>query len=42
MVLVAVVEVFAERKTADTVHGYFRGGNKMPWWLSGTVFVLFP
>ena len=26
-------------KEGDTAHGYFLGGNKMPWWLIGTAFV---
>ena len=33
------VGVFAGRRRADTAHGYFLGGNKMPWWLIGTAFV---
>lgn len=39
MVLVVGVGVFAGRKKSDTAHGYFLGGNKMPWWLIGTAFV---
>jgi SSS family solute:Na+ symporter len=39
MALVTGVGVFAGRKKADTAHGYFLGGNKMPWWLIGTAFV---
>ena len=31
--------VFAGRKKGDTAHGYFLGGNRMPWWLIGTAFV---
>ena len=37
--LVVGVGVFAGRKKADTAHGYFLGGNRMPWWLIGTAFV---
>ena len=39
MALVIGVGVFAGRKKADTAHGYFLGGNRMPWWLIGTAFV---
>jgi solute:Na+ symporter, SSS family len=39
MALVVGVGVFAGRKKSDTAHGYFLGGNKMPWWLIGTAFV---
>ncbi len=37
--MVVAVGVFAGRKRSDTAHGYFLGGNKMPWWLIGTAFV---
>ena len=36
---VVAVGVFAGHKKSDTAHGYFLGGNKMPWWLIGTAFV---
>ena len=39
MLFVIGVGVFAGRKRADTAHGYFLGGNRMPWWLIGTAFV---
>jgi len=39
IVFVVAVGVLAGRKKADTAHGYFLGGNKMPWWLIGTAFV---
>ncbi len=39
MLLVIGVGVVAGRRNADTAHGYFLGGNKMPWWLIGTAFV---
>jgi solute:Na+ symporter, SSS family len=39
MLFVIGVGVFAGRKKADTAHGYFLGGNRMPWWLIGTAFV---
>ena len=39
MLFVISVGVFAGRKRADTAHGYFLGGNRMPWWLIGTAFV---
>jgi solute:Na+ symporter, SSS family len=39
LMLVIGVGVFAGRKKGDTAHGYFLGGNKMPWWLIGTAFV---
>ena len=39
MLLVISVGVIAGRKKGDTAHGYFLGGNKMPWWIIGTAFV---
>jgi solute:Na+ symporter, SSS family len=39
MLFVIGVGAFAGRKRGDTAHGYFLGGNKMPWWLIGTAFV---
>ena len=39
MALVVGVGIVAGRKRGDTAHGYFLGGNKMPWWLIGTAFV---
>ena len=39
MVFVVGVGAFAGHKKGDTAHGYFLGGNKMPWWLIGTAFV---
>ena len=39
MLLVIGVGAIAGRKRGDTAHGYFLGGNKMPWWLIGTAFV---
>ncbi len=39
MLLVISVGAIAGRKRGDTAHGYFLGGNKMPWWLIGTAFV---
>ena len=39
MVLVIGVGVLAGRKRSETAHGYFLGGNRMPWWLIGTAFV---
>jgi SSS family solute:Na+ symporter len=39
VLLVIGVGVVAGRKKSDTAHGYFLGGNKMPWWLIGTAFV---
>jgi solute:Na+ symporter, SSS family len=39
MAFVIGVGVIAGRKRSDTAHGYFLGGNKMPWWLIGTAFV---
>jgi solute:Na+ symporter, SSS family len=39
MAFVIGVGIFAGRKRGDTAHGYFLGGNKMPWWLIGTAFV---
>jgi solute:Na+ symporter, SSS family len=39
MVFVVGVGAFAGRKRGDTAHGYFLGGNRMPWWLIGTAFV---
>ncbi|MFZ1932334.1 MAG: sodium/solute symporter [Thermoguttaceae bacterium] len=39
MALVVGVGVVAGRKRGDTAHGYFLGGNRMPWWLIGTAFV---
>ena len=39
MILVVGVGVVAGRKRSNTAHGYFLGGNKMPWWLIGTAFV---
>ena len=39
MALVIGVGVFAGQKKSATAHGYFLGGNKMPWWLIGTAFV---
>jgi solute:Na+ symporter, SSS family len=39
MVFVIGVGVLAGRKKSDTAHGYFLGGNRMPWWLIGTAFV---
>jgi solute:Na+ symporter, SSS family len=39
MAFVVGVGIVAGRKKSDTAHGYFLGGNKMPWWLIGTAFV---
>ncbi len=39
MLLVIGVGVLAGRKRSQTAHGYFLGGNRMPWWLIGTAFV---
>lgn len=39
MLFVISVGAIAGRKRGDTAHGYFLGGNKMPWWLIGTAFV---
>ena len=39
MLLVISVGAIAGRNRGDTAHGYFLGGNKMPWWLIGTAFV---
>jgi SSS family solute:Na+ symporter len=39
MAFVVGVGVVAGRKRGDTAHGYFLGGNRMPWWLIGTAFV---
>jgi hypothetical protein len=39
ILLVVGVGAFAGRKKADTAHGYFLGGNKLPWWLIGTAFI---
>ncbi len=39
MAFVVGVGVAAGRKRGDTAHGYFLGGNRMPWWLIGTAFV---
>ena len=39
MALVVGVGIFAGRRKAETAHGYFLGGNRMPWWLIGTAFV---
>ena len=39
MLFVIGVGAFAGRKRGDTAHGYFLGGNRMPWWLIGTAFV---
>jgi len=39
LLLVIGVGVYAGRHRGDTAHGYFLGGNKMPWWLIGTAFV---
>ena len=39
MAFVVGVGIVAGRKKADTAHGYFLGGNRMPWWLIGTAFV---
>jgi len=39
MMFVIGVGIVAGRKKSDTAHGYFLGGNKMPWWLIGTAFV---
>ena len=39
MLFVIGVGVFAGRKRGDTAHGYFLGGNRMPWWIIGTAFV---
>ncbi len=39
MAFVVGVGIVAGRKKGDTAHGYFLGGNKMPWWLIGTAFV---
>ncbi len=39
MVFVVGVGIFAGRKRSQTAHGYFLGGNRMPWWLIGTAFV---
>lgn len=39
MVLVIGVGAVAGRHRGDTAHGYFLGGNRMPWWLIGTAFV---
>ncbi|MGO8752118.1 MAG: SLC5 family protein [Thermoguttaceae bacterium] len=37
--LVVTVGIVAGRHKSATAHGYFLGGNKMPWWLIGTAFV---
>ncbi len=39
MLFVIGVGVLAGRKRSQTAHGYFLGGNRMPWWLIGTAFV---
>ena len=39
MVFVIGVGILAGRKRSQTAHGYFLGGNRMPWWLIGTAFV---
>ena len=39
MALVIAVGAWAGRKRSATAHGYFLGGNRMPWWLIGTAFV---
>ena len=39
MAFVVGVGVLAGRKRSETAHGYFLGGNRMPWWLIGTAFV---
>jgi SSS family solute:Na+ symporter len=39
MALVVGVGIVAGHRRADTAHGYFLGGNRMPWWLIGTAFV---
>ena len=39
MAFVVGVGIFAGRKRSETAHGYFLGGNRMPWWLIGTAFV---
>ena len=39
MVFVVGVGILAGRKRSQTAHGYFLGGNRMPWWLIGTAFV---
>ncbi len=37
--LIVLVGHVAGRFRSDTAHGYFLGGNKMPWYLIGTAFV---
>jgi SSS family solute:Na+ symporter len=39
MAFVVAVGAIAGRTKSDTAHGYFLGGNQMPWWLIGTAFV---
>ena len=39
MAFVVGVGIVAGRNRGDTAHGYFLGGNRMPWWLIGTAFV---
>ena len=39
MLFVISVGAVAGRKRGETAHGYFLGGNRMPWWLIGTAFV---
>lgn len=39
ILFVIAVGAIAGRKRGDTAHGYFLGGNRMPWWLIGTAFV---
>jgi SSS family solute:Na+ symporter len=39
MALVVGVGIMAGRRKGETAHGYFLGGNRMPWWLIGTAFV---
>lgn len=39
MAVVIGVGVIAGRNRSDSAHGYFLGGNRMPWWLIGTAFV---
>ncbi len=39
MALVVGVGIIAGRRKGETAHGYFLGGNRMPWWLIGTAFV---
>ena len=39
MALVIAVGAWRAGSDPHTAHGYFLGGNRMPWWLIGTAFV---